>query len=208
MLNGVVVRGIGGRRREYRPIVSQLTSSTDPVEVASALIDAVHPAELYLADLDAIEGGPSAFEVYRAILALGVRLWVDAGIRDAANARQLADTGCDSVAGLETVPSAEAFREMVDKVGAKRLIFSLDLRDGVPLRAWPDGEQHRDAYASTLAMRAGYRHRDHALIVLDLARVVVEAGRHDDICREIASTNPHVEVIAGGGVAGRRICGG
>ncbi|HVK07511.1 MAG TPA: HisA/HisF-related TIM barrel protein, partial [Gemmataceae bacterium] len=84
VLHGVVVRGVGGRRNEYRPVVSRLTSSTEPVEVARALIGHVRPAELYLADLDAIQGRPPAFAVYRAIRDLGVSLWVDAGVRDAA----------------------------------------------------------------------------------------------------------------------------
>ena len=80
--NRVVVRGVGGRREEYKPIVSQLTSSVDPVEVARALVDAVNAHELYLADLDAIRGCTPALDVYRAIRKLGVDLWVDAGIAD------------------------------------------------------------------------------------------------------------------------------
>ena len=56
MLNGIVVRGVGGRRSEYQPIVSRLTSSTDPVEVARVLVYAFQPAEMYVADLDAIAG--------------------------------------------------------------------------------------------------------------------------------------------------------
>jgi phosphoribosylformimino-5-aminoimidazole carboxamide ribotide isomerase len=211
VLNGIVVRGIGGRRREYRPIVSQLTSSTDPIEVARALIDAAQPQEVYLADLDAMVGRPVALDVYRAILALGVRLWVDAGIRDANGAKLLAEGGCDVVAGLETVVSLEALRAIVDEVGTERMIFSLDLRDGVPLRDWraerrkpPDPGQDRDAYASTLAVaQMAIATGITRLIVLDIARVGGGGGTGtDDLCREIAKTYPHAEVIAGGGVAG------
>jgi phosphoribosylformimino-5-aminoimidazole carboxamide ribotide isomerase len=190
VLHGVVVRGVGGRRSEYRPIVSRLTSSTDPVEVARALVEHVRPAELYLADLDAIQGRPPAFAVYQAIRGLGASLWVDAGVADATGARAVAATGCDVVAGLETVPGPGALGEIVDAVGAANVVFSLDLRDGVPLRAWnpvPD------------AVGLGITR----LIVLDLARVGGGAGTGtDDRCRQIASTYPHVEVIAGGGVAG------
>src|SRR5262249_61384230 len=57
--DSMVVRGVGGRRSEYRPVVSRLTSSTAPLDVARALVDSFHPRELYLADLDAIGGaGP------------------------------------------------------------------------------------------------------------------------------------------------------
>ena len=194
MLNGVVVRGVGGRRSEYRSIVSQLTSSTDPVEVARILVDAFRPAELYLADLDAIAGTPPALAMYQAIRALGVRLWVDAGVRDGDGAKVLAEARCDVVAGLETVPGPDELREIVEAVGAERVVFSLDLRDGVPLRAWPGHES-----PVPTAIAAGITR----LIVLDLARVGGGAGTGtDDLCRELTSTYPHVEVIAGGGVAG------
>src|SRR5262245_30382036 len=90
VLNGVVVRGVGGRRSEYRPVVSRLTSSTAPLDVARALVDSFHPRELYLADLDAIGGAAPAFGVYQGIRELGVRLWVDAGVRDAQGACAIA----------------------------------------------------------------------------------------------------------------------
>ena len=191
VLHGVVVRGVGGRRGEYRPIVSRLTASTDPVEVARSLVAAFHPAELYLADLDGIAGAPPAVGVYRAIRELGVRLWVDAGVRDGAGARAIAAAGCDVVAGLETVPGPEALREIVAAVRADRVVFSLDLRDGVPLRDWPN--------PAPTAIASGITR----LIVLDLARVGGGSGTGtDELCRQLASNDPHVEVIAGGGVAG------
>jgi phosphoribosylformimino-5-aminoimidazole carboxamide ribotide isomerase len=209
VLHGVVVRGVGGRRSEYRPIVSQLTSSTDPVEVARALVEHIRPAELYLADLDAIQGRPPASAVYHAIRGLGVSLWVDAGVADAAGARAVAATGCDVVAGLETVPGPEALGEIVNAVGAANVVFSLDLRDGVPLREWvfrgdrsltcPGLVDRSETCPHEAAIGLGITR----LIVLDLARVGGGAGTGtDDLCREIASTYPHVEVIAGGGVAG------
>jgi phosphoribosylformimino-5-aminoimidazole carboxamide ribotide isomerase len=195
--NGVVVRGVGGRRSEYRPVVSRLASSTVPLDVARALVDRFHPRELYLADLDAIGGETPAFDVYRGIRELGVRLWVDAGVRDAHTAHAMVRAaGCDVVAGLETVPSADALGNISGAVGPDRVVFSLDLRDAVPLRDW--GEQRPFAIAAT-AIGAGI----NRLIVLDLARVGGGAGTGtEELCREIASTYPHVEVIAGGGLAG------
>jgi len=209
VLNGVVVRGVGGRRGEYRPIVSRLTTSTAPLDVARTLVDSFLPRELYLADLDAIAGAQPGFEMYREMCGLGARVWVDAGVRDADGALRVADAGCDVVAGLETVASPEVLGEIVAAVGADRLVFSLDLRDGVPLREWPDvrGDRppglpvpHGQAWRPVpTAVAFGITR----LIILDLSRVGGGAGTGtEDLCREIASTYPHVEVIAGGGVAG------
>src|SRR5262245_42443022 len=137
VMNGVVVHGVGGRRSEYQPIVSKLTTSTNPVVVAQRLVESYRPREIYVADLDAIAGRPPALDTYRRIIALGVRLWVDAGACDSPGAKALIDADCDVVAGLETVPSSEVLSEIVRAVGADRVVFSLDLRNGVPLREWP-----------------------------------------------------------------------
>jgi len=228
VLHGVVVRGIAGQRSEYRPIVSQLTSSTDSVEVARVLIDAVHPSELYLADLDAIQGGTPAIDVYRKIRAIGVEVWVDAGVDGPERARRIAETGCQVVAGLETVSGTAELREIVAAIGANRVVFSLDLRDGKPLREWhfsPLSASERGAggerLAASLALNPGSQSLPRSgegepesiaacavecgitrMIVLDLARVGVGKGTGtEELCQQIASTYPHVEVIAGGGVS-------
>jgi phosphoribosylformimino-5-aminoimidazole carboxamide ribotide isomerase len=196
VMNGAVVRGVGGRRSEYQPLVSRLTSSTDPVEVARVLVEAFRPAEFYLADLDAIAGAPPAVTTYRAIRGRGVRLWVDAGIRDGGGAERVAAAGCDVIAGLETVPGPAALREIAAAVGADRVVFSLDLRDGVPLRDWPD----RDGPGLVPSVVACGITR---LIILDLARVGGGTGTGtEEVCRQISSAYPDVEVLAGGGVAG------
>jgi phosphoribosylformimino-5-aminoimidazole carboxamide ribotide isomerase len=96
------------------------------------------------------------------------------------------------VAGLETVPGPDVLGEVVAAVGVGRMVFSLDLRDGAPLRAWP-----------TPPVAAAVACGITRLIVLDLARVGGGAGTGtEELCRQIASTRPQVEVIAGGGVAG------
>ena len=60
LMGGKVVRGVGGRRSEYRPVVSRLTTSCDPVAVAEAFRQQLGIDELYLADLDAIAGARPA----------------------------------------------------------------------------------------------------------------------------------------------------
>jgi phosphoribosylformimino-5-aminoimidazole carboxamide ribotide isomerase len=60
VLDGAVVRGIGGRRAEYRRIASRWTASAEPVDVARALASPFGFTEFYVADLDAIAGRPPA----------------------------------------------------------------------------------------------------------------------------------------------------
>ena len=60
---GQVVRGIAGRREEYRPIVSKLTTSSRPLDVARAFREHFRFDELYVADLDAIVARATSKEI-------------------------------------------------------------------------------------------------------------------------------------------------
>jgi phosphoribosylformimino-5-aminoimidazole carboxamide ribotide isomerase len=197
---GVVVRGIAGRRAEYRPIVSQLTDSTHPADIASAFQNYLGLTELYIADLDAIAGAAPAFADYAAIRARGGFLLVDAGVCELSQAQRLADAGIERiVVGLETLAGPAELRRIVQQLGSTRVVFSLDLRDGRPLgdvAAWakPDAEA-----IARQAIDAGVA----AMIVLDLSRVGVGEGvGTEDLCRRLHERFPGVECIAGGGVRG------
>ena len=204
---GHVVRGIAGRRREYQPIRSTLVADSAPVSVARA-IAGLELSEAYVADLDAIEGGEPAWEVYRAIAACGLALWIDAGISTTARAEQISALSRDcgdritgTVAGLESLPEPRLLREWLSIVGPQRLIFSLDLRAGRPItkidtwRAWSPESIGR------AVIDLGVRR----LIVLDLARVGVAQGAGTEgICRALRSYLPCLELTAGGGVRGPR----
>ncbi len=199
VMGGAVVRGVGGRRHEYRPVVSRLTSSCAPVDVARAFRDHFGCAALYLADLDAIGGAAPSWGLVAALHAADFSLWIDAGVRDAAGARALAVAGVAGIViGLETIGGpAELALACADLGG--RVIFSLDLRGGEPLgdrAAWqaPDA---RGIAAQAVAL--GVRR----LLVLDLLRVGEGGGLGtEELCKALAADHPAVGVAAGGGVRG------
>jgi phosphoribosylformimino-5-aminoimidazole carboxamide ribotide isomerase len=198
LLNGQVVRGVSGRREEYRPVVSCLTPSAEPLAVARAFWKGFSLNLLYLADLDAIRGAPPAVATYRALRSDGFRLWVDAGIRQPEDARPLAEAGVRGiVAGLETLSGAEALHALCQTYGNNRVIFSLDLKGGRPLTgnsAW----QGTDARAiAEEAIACGVRR----IIVLDLERVGVGGGTGtEEFCAALKEAHPELYLIAGGGV--------
>jgi phosphoribosylformimino-5-aminoimidazole carboxamide ribotide isomerase len=200
LMSGQVVRGVGGRRHDYRPVLSQLTASSRPLDVACAFREHFGLTELYLADLDALAGAAPAWETYAELRALGFCLWVDAGVRDAAGAQGLARAGVERVVvGLETVAGPAALAEAVRDL-AERVVFSLDLRGGVPLgnvSCWGGGAAGEIArQALRLAVRR--------VLILDLARVGTGTGPGArELCRQLALEHPQVEVSAGGGVRGR-----
>ena len=91
LAHGQVVRGVRGERAAYRPIASTLVAGSDPLAVAAALLPpatdrCARAALLYVADLDAIQGGEAQLDTLRRLLALrdDLCLWLDAGLSGSA----------------------------------------------------------------------------------------------------------------------------
>ena len=200
LMQGEVVRAIAGRREEYRRLVSDISASSHPSDVAAALRSQFDFRELYLADLDAIRGDEPTFLTYSQLQKAGFRLWVDAGLRDGKRARQLREAGVESiVVGLETVASPAALDEIMRALG-DRIVFSLDLHQGTPLgnhHAW--GKLNAWQIAVQV-VQLGIRR----MLVLDLAHVGRGAGTFTiDLCARLHDHFPHLEIAAGGGIRDR-----
>ena len=192
------MRGIGGRRAEYRPIISVLTDSAKPLDVARAFRDRLGLRECYLADLDAIAGSAPQLETYHAIQSLGVRLWVDAGVRELEDALALDRAAVHTlIVGLETIAGPEALGTICRTLGPAKVLFSLDLKQGYPLGACNHWEGADARTIASEAVALGIRR----LLVLDLARVGMGDGTGTvALCRELACRHPELELIAGGGI--------
>lgn len=200
LMNGQVVRGIAGRRHEYKPIVSGLTKSTRPIDIALAFREHFGFNELYLADLDAIARRPPALPLYDELQRRGFQLWIDAGLRDANDAVPLVERNIAGViVGLETLAGSAALAELIQRVTPPRLVFSLDLKGGQPLAA-PDGWQAGEASAiAAQAVALGVQR----ILVLDLTQVGVGAGVGTEVlCSQLRQRHSHLEIAAGGGVRG------
>jgi phosphoribosylformimino-5-aminoimidazole carboxamide ribotide isomerase len=202
---GQVVRGIAGRRDEYRPIESQLVSSAAPVVVARALVEQFGCDTLYLADLDAIAGAAPAWDIYEQLAAMGVALWVDAGLSSNSQVVELAEWRAGKVrlagivAGLESLPALDCLTEWLDVAGSQRLIFSLDLKAGRPIVRDQELGSRTGIEIALAARSQGVRR----LIVLDLARVGMGGGvGTDELCRAVRAVDSQIELIGGGGVRG------
>jgi phosphoribosylformimino-5-aminoimidazole carboxamide ribotide isomerase len=198
LMGGRVVRGIRGRRDEYRPIVSALTSSCQPIDVAVAFRDHFGLFEIYVADLDAIGGARPSLGILDELRSAGFSCWVDAGIRDVEGALALAEHVEAVVGGLETLPAPQAWEEISQSLG-NRAIFSLDTKDGVPLGNTSSWGENIRAIADK-AVELGTRR----LLLLDLGRVGAKGGTgSENDCARITSAHPQLELLVGGGVRGK-----
>jgi phosphoribosylformimino-5-aminoimidazole carboxamide ribotide isomerase len=202
VLHGRAVHARGGRRQDYRALRSVLRPGSDPVALAGAIRDQCGTDELYLADLDAIEGAAPATGLYQKLAGLGLATWIDAGLRDVTGVKTLLDAGVARiVAGLETLSGGEFLPAIVQVAGAARVAFSLDLRDGRPIVAPGAGwgtDEPRELVRRVV--EAGFA----TIIILDLGRVGTGRGLGTlDLLRDVVRTYPRIEWVAGGGVSGR-----
>ena len=188
----------GGRREAYAPVRSQLVdggAASDPVVLARAYRDVLGCDEWYVADLDALAGGPVQRALLEALVGLRGRLLVDAAVKTPDRARELvADGATRVVVGLETLPSFDTLTLVVRAVGPTRVAFSLDLRDGAPLAEAPLSGTPLELARAAVTAGAG------AIIVLDLARVGSGRGVDSGLLEALRRAHPHVELLAGGGI--------
>lgn len=198
--HGAAVAAVRGQRHAYRPLVSCLTRSVEPAQVLYDMKQALGSSAFYVADIDAIEGRPPSWPSW-----LGARhenqVWLDAGVRDSAEIGPLLDGGAAKVIlALESlVRPAEVLPGLVEKWGADRLVFSIDLYRGVPVfSADPGSWAHQEALSIAKAIvRSGIQ----TLIVLDLDLVGSSAGPgRESLCRQIKQALPAIDLVTGGGV--------
>ena len=185
VLGGVVVRAVAGRRSEYRPLVSRLTTSTRPEAVAQALLSATGAKELYVADLDAILGDGTTIldpTVFSA------KVLFDVGLRTLDQLESmLTQLNVTPVVGTETWMLAPA--EWPKPFPAT---LSFDYYDGRLQTGWADPSE-----SPILGLV-------DSIIVLDIARVGTGRGPGtEDTIRAFHRDYPRLEIIAGGGVKTR-----
>ena len=220
LLHGQVVRAVRGNRQSYQPIVSALCASSEPLTVARILCRhcasaaSSAPTRLYVADLDALQGGVSQIATLRALLQAEpqLELWLDAGFADVGAAASVLSALAPHagrvvpVFGSESLRSPAALAACFDaqyddrsdrgdrgdqsglgKQGMRsNAVLSLDRRDG----------QRLDA-AGCWDTPALWPQR---VIVMTLERVGADAGPDLDTLAEVRCKAPGAMLIGAGGI--------
>ena len=207
LLGSRVVRGVAGRRDQYRPLVSRLVDGCDPLAVATAIRSlfeksGLNVGHLYVADLDAILSQQLNRLILEELSTNGFSILLDAGIRRSTDGEPIFDLGIDcAVAGLETLQSPQELARLIERHGSERILFSLDLREGRPLASAADWSATEPFEIARSAIDAGCRQ----MIVLDIAGVGTGGGVATlSLCERIRQVFPEVSLITGGGVRGVR----
>ena len=126
IMDGQVVHGVGGVRSRYRPIISKVTKSSDPLQVAADLKESFGFREVYVADLDAIQGRGSNLEKVEGIMGLGYSVYLDAGLGGAGDMTPRLAGVHHVVIGTETLQSLRELRVACMLHGS--VVASLDFK--------------------------------------------------------------------------------
>jgi phosphoribosylformimino-5-aminoimidazole carboxamide ribotide isomerase len=227
LIGGRAVRAYAGRRDQYQPIGDAVDlarryvdhhairelylADLDGIEAASDVARPFPPPLRFGETRRSLgeggqgrdqhrDGGPErpALRLIRQIAAIGVPLWLDAGVSSLDDARHALDLGATHVVvGLETLQSFEALDAICAGVGGDRVAFSLDLRGGEPVA----GREVPRETPERLAARAAHAGAG-SIIVIDLARVGTRAGLDFELLARVREATPGVTLLAGGGVRG------
>jgi phosphoribosylformimino-5-aminoimidazole carboxamide ribotide isomerase len=186
LMGGQVVRARMGDRASYRPLESPLSPTSDPIDVVRGVLGIFPFPRLYVADLDAIQGGGDNRQTLRRIRAEFplLQMWVDNGAADASSLHALigADLGTP-VIGSESQRDSTLIAQHRDSM---RIVLSLDFRG--------------DAFQGPQEILAEPALWPQRVIVMTLARVGTGAG--PDLARfaAIRSIAGGREIYAAGGV--------
>lgn len=192
-----VVHAVKGDRHNYLPLTSRLTNSSHPGSVALAF-RRLGFNDLYVADLDALQGGQPDWNTIKALKGMSFSLWVDVGIRSTERVQALRQAGVDKVIlALETLPATSVLKESLTLLGPEQTVFSLDLRQGVPLTQPGVWDQATAEEIVTEVVGRGIRH----VVLLDVAKVGMNQGTGTgELCRRLHARFPDITFITGGGI--------
>ena len=207
LLAGQAVHARAGERDRYAPVAMV---AGDARALAARYADA-GMTDLYVADLNALQGRPRHDVLVASLVEYGIPLWLDAGTTTVDTARDCLALGAARIiVALETLRSFDDLEAICGAIGGDRVAFSLDLRGGLPIVREPDGPPNlqrlrtidqADANVVATARRAAAAGVS-AMITLDLARVGTQTGLDVDTIRRVRAAVPSITLFAGGGVRG------
>ena len=195
----MAVHAIGGDRSRYEPVRSELVRGAegDALALAGAYRTLPGVSRCYVADLDAIAGGPPQLELLHRLQSghgFGGPLLLDAGVHSLATLERLRGRFAEVVVGLETLRS---FSDLESLARHAHVTFSLDLRNDIAL-ARPElcEETTKPVALARAAIDAGAS----AVILLDVGRVGRGAGVNLALLALLRQALPGTSLLAGGGV--------
>ncbi|WP_342304120.1 HisA/HisF-related TIM barrel protein [Methanolobus sp. ZRKC5] len=192
IFNRTVVHAQGGNRSEYKPI--HFSSCICNTSNAVKIVDAVKPAEVYIADLNLLEKigkREKNFDIIKAI-SENTKVMLDPGITSVSETEDVMEIVQSIILGTETA-SLDTIKTVISLYPG-RVNVSIDKKNGKILTSDPSMPDDPFRIVELL--------NDYDLdniIILDLDRVGTSSGVDSQFLSKIVSISEH-NVLLGGGV--------
>jgi phosphoribosylformimino-5-aminoimidazole carboxamide ribotide isomerase len=202
LFNSQAVHAVRGERSHYKPVKSLLCKAPDPIAIARVFRDKFGLSEIYIADLNAIQGTSSAGHrnlIEKLVSIEGMKIMLDSGAADIESARNWLELGIHkAVIGAETLKSSEDLKKIPEFISPDRLTFSLDMRSGKVISLCPEIALMPAMNLLEVLRISGW----HEILMLDLNRVGSGEGTVFSLASETRSKFSDLELLIGGGIAG------
>lgn len=187
--NGLAVSGKSGKRETYKPLKTVFNESSDPIKIAEALKKAGY-TELYIADLDAIEGTGSNQELVKKINST-IPVMLDAGITNYQDIEAVFNNAEKIIVATETIESMEEIQQIFSRYPKNSLVLSVDLVNGEVL-----SKNMELNFEDVVGIIEKFNPAE--VIILDVSRVGTSSGFDESIVNRF--NHMEAQLIVGGGV--------
>ena len=181
---GQVVHAVEGQRQNYRPLKTSLSASIFPENIVQAFINTFPFQTIYIADLDAIEGGSNNDILIEQLhdKFKSLDFWVDQGISSATNLNNL--PRWKHVIGSETNILPETINEIITL--APDVILSLDFQT--------------NAFMGNQDLLQETKLWPERIIIMSLARVGSNSGPDYELASSLKNITGGRKIYVAGGV--------
>jgi len=187
--NGLAVSGKSGKRETYKPLKTVFSDSSDPIKIAEALKKAGYN-ELYIADLDSIEGTGSNQELVKKINST-IPVMQDPGITNYQNIETVFNNSEKIIVATETIESMEDIKQIFSRYHRNSIVLSVDLVDGEVL-----SKNMELNFEDVMGIIEKFNPAE--VIILDVSRVGTSSGFDEEIVNRFNRMDS--QLIIGGGV--------
>lgn len=187
--NGLAVSGQSGNRETYKPLETVFHPSSNPMKIAEALKNQ-GAKEIYIADLDAIDGVGSNLELVESINRV-LPVMLDCGAHEIETVCKAMEVASKVIVATETLRSLEELHEICYRVNKNRILISVDVKDDKIF------SEHLELDFKRLKEELGEL-KPSAVILLDISRVGTGQGINKELIQRFSGLD--ISIIFGGGV--------
>jgi len=188
LLNGTVVHAKKGDRKNYQPIQSLITDSSNPLKVVAALLQYYPFQQLYIADLNAIQKiGNDNLKIIQSITQHypALKLWIDAGINNTAELACWTHSNFNVILGSENFSDLDKFLEVKNHLSSD-FVLSLDFM--------PHG------YCGPSALIENANYWPENVILMSLAQVGANQGSNLELLARFKMYSENFNLYSAGGI--------